>query len=114
MREFVSLYAFQHKCLKHIYRIIDGLWNNKGKLAAVVALAAFGKMGAKALASLICRGLYDSPSPDTGDEPGPDQTPDSSDDGGGADGDAGSGSGAGEGAAEGGSAAGEAAADAGA
>jgi hypothetical protein len=94
-------------------RIIDGLWNNKEKLVEVIALVAFEKLGADAIVTLICCGYY-SPSPQTGDEPGPNQTGDKSDDGGGADGDTGSGSGAGDSPAVGGSAAGDAAAAAGA
>ncbi|KAA1478246.1 hypothetical protein DENSPDRAFT_662403 [Dentipellis sp. KUC8613] len=93
--------------------IIKGLWDNKDKLAQVIALVAFKKLSMDALATLICRGYY-KPKPSTGDEPGTDQKADKSDDGGGVDGDTAAGSGAGAMTAVGGAAAAAAAAEAGA
>ncbi|KAF8644531.1 hypothetical protein AX16_008407 [Volvariella volvacea WC 439] len=81
--------------------IIKGLWDDKEKLMAVIALVAFKKLGAEAIKSLICRDYY-KPKPSPGDEPDPDQKPDTGNDGGGADGDIGAGAG---GSAVGGSAA---------
>ncbi|KAA1478240.1 hypothetical protein DENSPDRAFT_662235 [Dentipellis sp. KUC8613] len=93
--------------------IVKGLWDNKEKLAQVIALVAFKKLGADALATLICRGYY-KPKTSTGDEPGTDQKADKADDGGGLDGDTGAASGAGAAAAAGGAAVAAAAAEAGA
>ncbi|KAG9124566.1 hypothetical protein FRC07_011106 [Ceratobasidium sp. 392] len=93
--------------------IILGLWDNKIKLAEVIALVAFKKLGPKALTVLLCRGDY-TPEKDPKDPPGPNQEPKSSD-GGGADGDGLAGTeGEGTGSAGGGTAAADAAEAAGA
>lgn len=112
MSACLALPVFHHK---RRFSIIEGLWDNKDKLAEVIALVALKELTAQAIAALVCRDYYKPPS-NPSDPPDPDQKPDQGNDGGGPDGDTGpsGGGGGGGGAAAGGSAAASAATDAGA
>ncbi|KAG9122188.1 hypothetical protein FRC07_001538 [Ceratobasidium sp. 392] len=66
---------------KSAEQIVQGLWDNQGKLDEVIALVALEKIGEKAIKTLVCRGKY-RPKSNPRDKPGRDQKPRGGDGGG--------------------------------